>query len=286
MNQGGVLHDIPPFFFGSISMRSFLALTSVTLRGIVRDRMLRAILGVVLLLILLAPVFSVFSMRQVQELAVTITLSAISFFLLVMSLLLGSSSIWRDVERRYTSTVLTLPLSRSSYVVSKFCGIAVFIASCGALLLLVSAPVILLAVHTYPSDTPVHWLNIAVAVGVDVVKYLLVAALALFFSSFGTSFFFPFFATIAVYLAGTASQEVYEYVSGQFGGKLSQAAVVAIKGVYYILPNFSAFNLKAQAIYGLPQSLTGILLTLSYGVVYISILLSLSVWTFSRRQLP
>ena len=267
-------------------MRIVLALISVTLRGIVRDRMLRAILGTVLLLILLVPVFSAFSMRQVQELAITITLSAISFFLLVMAVLLGSSSVWRDVERRYTSSILTLPVSRSSYILSKYCGIAVFIACCGVLLGLVSAPVILLTAATYPSDTPIHWLNIAVAIGADIVKYLLVAALALFFSSLSTSFFLPFFATIAVYLAGTGSQEVFEYVSGQFGSELSPAALAAVKGVYYILPNFSAFDLKVQAIYGLSSSSGGIAFIVLYGVVYISILLSLSVWVFTRRQLP
>lgn len=267
-------------------MKIFFALISVTLRGIVRDRMLRAILGTVFLLILLVPVFSAFSMRQVQELAITVSLSAISFFLLVMAVLLGSSSIWRDVERRYTSSILTLPVSRRKYILSKYCGIAVFIACCGVLLGLVSVPVIQLSASTYPSDTPIQWLNIALAVGADIVKYLLVASLALFFSSLSTSFFLPFFATIAVYLAGTGSQEVFEYVSGQFGRELTPTSLAAIKGIYYLLPNFSAFNLKVQAIYGIPPAPEGLALTFLYGVVYISILLSLSVWVFTRRQLP
>ncbi|MDD2321496.1 MAG: ABC transporter permease subunit [Geobacteraceae bacterium] len=267
-------------------MRLFLALTSVTLRGILRDRMLRAILGTVLLLILLVPVFSMFSMRQVQELAITITLSAISFFLLVMSLLLGSSSVWRDIERRYTSSILTLPVSRRAYILGKFSGIAIFIVCCGLFLFLVSVPVIMFAASSYPSDVPVHWLNIALAIGADILKYLLVAALALLFSTISTSFFLPFFATIAVYLAGSASQEVFEYVSGQFGTELQPASVAVIKGVYYILPNFSAFNLKVPAIYGLSHSPGGLALTTLYGVIYVVILLVLAIKIFSRRQLP
>lgn len=267
-------------------MRSFLALTSVTFCGIVRDRMFRAIFGVALFLLMLVPVFSTFSMRQVQELAITIALSAISFLLLILALLLGSSSVWRDVERRYTSTVLTLPLSRCSYILGKYCGIAAFIVSCGFLLCLVSAPIILFAASSYPSDTPIHWLNISLAVCSDIIKYLLVTALAFFFSSLSTSFFLPFFVTVAVYLAGTASQEVFEYVSGQFGREISPVAVYIIKSVYYILPNFSAFNLKAQAIYGIPMPFGGTVLTFVYGLIYICILLFLSAWVFSRRQLP
>ncbi len=72
----------------------------VTVRSILRDRVLHALLGVALLLFLLVPVFSLFSMRQVQELSVTLCLSALSLVLLVLSVLLGASSIWRDIERR------------------------------------------------------------------------------------------------------------------------------------------------------------------------------------------
>jgi hypothetical protein len=55
--------------------------------------------------------------------------------------------------------------------------------------------------------------------------------------------------------------------------------------LYYILPNFHAFDLKVHAIYGVPMSPRGIALTVLYGGVYVSILLMFAVISFDRREM-
>jgi Cu-processing system permease protein len=257
----------------------------LTLKWAFRDRLFHAVLVTSLFLLLLVFVFSSFSMRQVQELSITLSLSFISFILLLLSTLMGASSVWRDIEKRYSDSALGLPLSRTSYIVAKFFGIALFIMLCAAMLWIVACFVINISSATYPSKTPIHWLTIFTAIAADVLKYILLTAVALLFSSLSTSFFLPYFATISIYLAGSASQEVYEYVSGNFGKTLSLPAMWIIKGVYYLIPNFSAFNLKVQAIYGLPLATSGLALTFLYFLIYTSFLLLISVWIFSRRQL-
>ena len=266
-------------------MTALFTYVRLTFLWALRDRLLNAVLGVALLLILMVPAFSMFSMRQVQELAVTLTLSAVSFVLLVLAVLMGSSSIWRDIERRYTASVLTLPISRHSYVLGKFIGTSLFLALTGLLLACAGAVVIVFASAKHPSEIPVHWLNIAIAISADILKYIMLTAIAMFLSSLSTSLFLPMFGAIAVFLAGSGSQEVFEYLSGQYGKTIGPSSVALIKGVYYLLPNFSAFNLKVQAIYGLPNSLSGILLTLIYFVIYTLIALFGCMTLFARRQL-
>jgi Cu-processing system permease protein len=258
----------------------------LTLKWALRDRIMHAVLGVALLMLLLVPVLSLFSMRQVQELSITLSLSAVSVILLILAVLLGSSSVWRDIERRYTSSVLTLPFSRSSYVVARFCGIALFLLACAVVLGAASLVVIALTSQRYPSELPVHWLAVLAAVGADALKYILLAAVALLFSCLSTSFFLPFFATLAMYLAGSSSQEVFEYVSGKYGKEIPELSATLIKGLYYLLPNFSAFDLKVQAIYGLPLQPSGLLYTAAYFAVYTALVLCAAVAIFSRRQLP
>jgi ABC-type transport system involved in multi-copper enzyme maturation permease subunit len=260
--------------------------TAITVRRIVRDRLLHAVLGVALLLILLVPLFSVFSMRQVQELAVTLSLAAIALTLLVLALLLGSSSVWRDVERRYTAAVLSLPISRSAYLLGRFLGIALFIVTSGVILGLVAVPVIILSAAQYPSAIPLHWATYGAAVAASILKGVLLTAVAFLFSSLSTSFYLPFFATAGLYLAGSASQEVYEFVTGKFGATMNPVSLALVKGAYYIVPNFSAFNLQTQAIYGLPLSGAGLFLAFAYFLVYTAILLSVSVRVFASRELP
>jgi len=261
-------------------------MTSGNLRLILRDRILHAVLGVALVLLLLVPTLSGFSMRQVQELAITLCLSAISLVLLVLALLLGSSAIWRDIERHYTSSILPLPVSRSSYILAKFASISLFLLLSGLVLFMTAACVIPLAASQYSSDLPIAWGIIALAIVADVLKSMLIAAVALLLSSVSTSFFLPFFGTLAIFLAGSASQEVYEYLTGQFGREISSMAYRLIQAVYFVLPNFSAFDFKVHAVYVLPIEAKDLFFPVGYATLYVCLLLGLAIWLFNRRQLP
>jgi ABC-type transport system involved in multi-copper enzyme maturation permease subunit len=205
---------------------------------------------------------------------------------LVVTLLLGASSIWRDIERRYTTSILTLPVSRAAFLLSKFISIALFLILCTLVLGLGSAVVIVLAAQSYPSDIPVHWSNIALVLAGDAFKYMLLAAFALLLSAVSTSFYLPFFGTLAIYLSGSASQEVFEYVSSEFGQGMSPFASKAVTVAYYLLPNLAAFDFQVQAVYGLAVPLEGFLLSVAYCLVYTGILLCLAVFVFGRRELP
>jgi len=234
----------------------------------------------------MVPSISSFSMRQVQELAITLSLSTISMVLLVMTLLLGSSSIWRDIERRNTASILTLPISRGSYLLAKALSIGIFIFATGVVLAFVAVILIVGAAAQYPSDLPIAWGNFAVAIGADILKYLLLGSLTILFSAISTSFYLPFFVSLAIYMAGSASQEVFEYVSGQFGQQIAPFQVAAIKGVYYLLPNFAAFDFNVQAVYALPITIEAILFPVCYAIIYGGIMLCLALWAFNRRELP
>jgi len=261
-------------------------LVKIHLRSILRDRVLYAVLGVGFAIMLAVPSLSGFSMRQVQELSITLSLSAISSVLLVVTLLLGASSIWRDIERRYTSSILTLPVSRAIFLLSKFLSIVLFLLICTLILGLCSGVVILFAASTYPSDISVHWGNIALVLIGDILKYTILAAFALLLSTVSTSFYLPFFGTLVIFFCGSASQEVFEYLSGQFGQSISPTMMKGVALVYYLIPNFSSFDFQVQAVYGLTVPFEGLFLTVVYALTYTGILLGLAVFAFERRELP
>lgn len=258
----------------------------LTMIWAVRDRLLHAVFAAALAMFLLVPVFSAFSMRQVQELSLTLVLALHGLALLVIALLLGATALWREIERRYTAAVLVLPVSRSRHLLGKFLGIACFLAACGALLGLAGVPLVHWSAAVNPSEAPVNWANYAVAIGGATGRAVVVAALALLFSTIATSFFLPIFATVAVFLAGSGSQQVYEYATGTFGKDLSPAALLSIKVLYYLLPNFAAFDLQLYAIYGLPLPAEGLLLTALYALLYLAVALLLAMRLFERRELP
>lgn len=262
-----------------------MTMIAVTLKGIFRDRVFHGIL-VAGLVFLAIPAVSTLSMRQVTELALTLSLSLVSFILLLLAIFLGGVSLWKDIERRYTHSVLSLPISRGGYLFGRFAGIALFLLGSAALLGLLAALVVLLIAAGYPPERPVVWGAVAAAIGFDALKCLLLVAFAVFFSALSTSFFLPVFGTIAVYLVGGASQQAYDYVQSP-AGQQSLAPLVRqlASGLYYLLPNFAAFDLKVNAIYALDLDLAGLLLTACYFVVYTGILLCGAAAIFTRREL-
>lgn len=266
-------------------MNAFHNFFHLSLLSLVRDRLLHVIGCISFLLFLVIPSFSMFSMRQVQELSISLSLSSISFILLLITLLAGSSSIWRDVEKRYTASVLALPISRISFVLGKFCAVAAVIACAGIVMTVFAWLAISISAARYPSTIPLNWLLFVTVVFSDVLKYMLLLAFSFLFSAVSTSFFFPFFVSIALYLAGSASQEVYEFVGGEYSRTIPVFSKYMVQGLYYILPNFGAFNLKVYAIYGLQLSPYMVLMTALYGACYTGIVLWLAAWGFSRREI-
>lgn len=256
----------------------------ITLKGIFRDRVFQGIM-VTACAFLLIPVIASLSMRQVTELSLTLSLSLISFILLLLAVFLGGTSLWKDIERRYTFSVLGLPISRQSYMIGRFGGVALFVLLAAIVLGIAAFAVVLYATTLYPSERPVIWVNMVTCILFDAFKYILLIAVAFLFSTVSTSFFLPVFGTIAMFLAGGITQQVYEFVNSPAADKLSPLLKQLAIGLYYILPNFGAFDLKVNAIYGLPLPANGLFFTVAYFVVYVGLLLSTAATIFARREM-
>lgn len=257
---------------------------NVTLKGIFRDRVFQGIFTTAILFLFI-PSISSLSMRQVTELSITLSLSLISFILLLLAVFLGSASLWRDQEKRYAYGVLGLPISRSSYVLGKFVGASLFLILSATLLAVATFIAVWYSSHSYPPLRPIVWHYLFLAIFYDLLKYILLISIAFLLSAVSTSFFLPIFGTISFFMVGSATQGVHEYLATETGKKLPEIVRVAAKGLYYILPNFSAFDLKLNAIYGIKVSVHGLLLTLIYSIIYTALVLFLGTTIFSRREI-
>lgn len=256
----------------------------ITLKGIFRDRVFQSIMFTACAFLLI-PVIATLSMRQVTELSLTLSLSLISFILLLLAVFLGGTSLWKDIERRYTYSVLGLPLSRQRYLLGRFGGTALFVLLAAAVLGAAAFAVVLYTSAIYPPDRPVVWSTMALCILFDALKYILLIAVAFLLSTVSTSFFLPVFGTIATFLAGGVTQQVYEYVNSPASKTLSPFVKQLATGLYYIIPNFGAFDLKVNSIYSLPLPANGLFLTVAYFVVYVGLLLSVAAAIFARREM-
>jgi len=212
-------------------------------------------------------------------------LAAISAFGLLIAIFIGIGLVWKEVERRSVYSLLTKPVGRHEFILGKYAGLA--------LTLIVNVTVMTLAWYAVLAYMDVQatekirssWAapatdpRMLIAVTLIVIELLLVTAIALFFSTFSS----PFLS--AALTAGL-------WVVGHFNADLrnfeavveSQSAAYLARGLYYVLPNFAAFDVKAQVVHALPVFPAYVLTTAAYGAVYIAMLLTGAVIIFSRRD--
>ena len=108
-----------------------------TFRESVRDRLITVVLVFGALLVassaLLAPLTLGEQGRVVRDLG----LSAITLFSMILIVTAGTGLVFREIERKTIHTILTLPVSRTSFIVGKFFGLCgtvlVALAMLGAL---------------------------------------------------------------------------------------------------------------------------------------------------------
>jgi len=253
-----------------------------TVKSILLDRVFVGLLFTMVTFFFI-PFLSYFSMRQVQEVSITISITSTSFILLLISIFGGTITMWRDIERKYTFTVLSLPISRTEYLIKRFLGTTFVIFIIFALSLVLSLIAIYISSQLYKSELPILWGNIIFAFYGIFLKYLLVLALTFLFSSFSTSFFTPIFLTITFYLIGNSLQGVYDYVMKEHD-KLSASLTNIVKAAYYIFPNLSFFDYTPYASYSLPLPQNAVIILTGYFLIYFLIIMVLSVIIINKRD--
>ncbi|HVO85334.1 MAG TPA: ABC transporter permease subunit [Syntrophobacteria bacterium] len=265
--------------------RQFLAFVTVAIKGGIRDRVLAAMLVVGLLLLLSTPVVAVFSMRQVLALATSYSLSIISLTGLLLTLFLAMGMLARDLEQRSVFTVCSLPISRSVYLLGKFLGLAILILFAVAILGCFSGGALLLLDRLFPPERPFAWDAFLVGLWFQYWVLLLVAAITVLFSTVATSTFLPLALSVGIYFASYSTEAVRYFVQSA-AGQERLGPIVRILGsaAYWILPNFSAFDLKTDIVYSVDINAQTLLLTQVYGIAYLGVLLLLATVAFSRRE--
>jgi len=271
--------------FYRMKKEQLIAFMVVALKGGIRDRVLAAIMVVGLFLLLTTPVVAVFSMRQVLALATSYSLSTIGLMGLLLTLYLAMGLLARDLEQGQIHTVCCLPISRSIYLLGKFLGLAILILMAVAILGFFSAAALFLLERIYPPEKAFVWTAFFTGLWFQYWVFLILGAITLLFSTVATSNFLPLALSVGIYFGSYSTEAVRYFVqSGAGKERLDPAMRVIGQAVYWILPDFSAFDLKSQIVYGLALNAKALLLTQLYGLAYLGVLLVMATWAFSRRE--
>ncbi len=246
-----------------------------TFREAVRDRVLYNLIAFALLLSGAAILVGQISIEIERLVVVNLGLTAVSLFGVVIAILIGIGLVSKEIEKRTLYTVLSRPVRRWEFVVGKFFGLTgtlvvnTFFMALGVFLAM------LFVAHRFAGMD--KW--VLVALYFIVLQFLIVCALALFFSSFSTPLMSAVFS-FAVFVIGSLSEDLrgFARITPGLGGWVATA-------VAYVIPNFSALNVISSVAHGdgVPGRL--ILYNTIYAALYSAMAISGAVLVFQRRNL-
>jgi len=205
-------------------------------------------------------------------------LAAIATFGLLIAVFIGIGLVWKEVERRSIYALLSKPVRRHEFVLGKYAGLALTLLVNVAIMTVAFYAVLAYLSTQFPTSQAIDP-RMLLAIGLIFLELLLVTAIALFFSTFSGPFLSAAL-TFGLWVIGHFNAELRNFESVVE----SKAAAYLARGLYYVLPNFAAFDVKAQAVQGLPIPWSYMAVTTAYGATYIALLLTGAVVVFSRRD--
>ena len=258
------------------SLSQTRAIVLNTFREAVRDRVLYNLIAFALILIASALLFGEISIGIQKTILINVGLSSISIFGLLISIFLGIGLVYKEMEKRSLYALLSKPIRRHQFIVGKFLGLNFTLLVNTAFMSAGLWAALYYLTRQFEPQDQFLW----VAIYFILLSLSLVTALCLFFSCFATPVLSAIF-TFLVYIIGNFSADIRTF------GELTQNNL--LKGLsaflYYLLPNFSDFNIAAWVSHGKAVAPRLILLNTLYALIYGGILVAASALIFSRKDL-
>ena len=262
-----------------------LAIAVNVFRESVRDKVLYNLVLFAILLIGASYILGQLTAGQDVKIIKDLGLAATSMFGLFIAVFIGIGLVSKEVERRSIYSLLAKPIHRYQLVLGKYAGLTLTLAVNVAIM---AAALYLVLVYTawgVSADVQRAWdapaLDPALleAIGLILVELMVITAIALFFSTFSTPILSAAF-TFGLFVVGHFSADLRNF------DQVVDSAVAArlARALYWILPNLAQFDVKSQVVHGEKVPLGYLLFTGGYAMLYIGMLLSISMYVFSRRD--
>ena len=243
-----------------------------TFREAIRDRVLAGVVVAGLVLMLLTQILAPLALGEGRRLTVDLGLSGISMLGLVVILMVGTSLVGKEIERRTIFNLLSRPIARPLYLIGKWVGLS------GALWVMVgvlaTALWLLLCSRGFGADGPAMF-TAAYLAGLELT---VVAAVAVLFSALSTP------ALSALYTLGLYCVGQWSYDLRSFAHQFPAGLGTAIGFAADLVPNLPLFNARALAAAGQPAPALHVGLATLYAIVYCAAMLSLAAAAFESRD--
>lgn len=243
-----------------------------TFREATRDRVLVGMLIAGGLVLLASYGLGPLAMGEGRRLTVDLGLSGISLLGLLTLVLVGSSLVAKEIERRTIYNLLSRPISRSAYLVGKWAGMTAALWLVAAVLGSALWGLLLLRGLDPPAAALLQ------AVYLTGLELMLVTALAVLFSALSTP------VLSALYLIGFYVAGQWSYDLRAFAGRFPAGISPVLESAANLLPNLPLFNMRSLAADGGLTSAYHLVIASAYAIVYCACALGLAAAAFESKD--
>jgi ABC-type transport system involved in multi-copper enzyme maturation permease subunit len=250
-----------------------------TFREAIRRKVLYGVLGVVIAANLMAIVLGAMSLNEETRIARDVGLAGVSLFGSLTAIVLGVSLLYAEIEKRTIQVILAKPIERHEFVLGKYLGMAVTLTLLVAAFALALAGVLDLTGTAFDA-------NVAKAVALGWMEVMVVAAIAIFFSSFSTPFLSGLF-TFAIFVIGRSTADL-RYAADHAKSDVLRAIG---RAALYVTPDLHLYAISGGEVDGKHVSVNSDFVGWGYvghaglyGLALIGILLVLAMLVFRRRD--
>jgi Cu-processing system permease protein len=218
-------------------MKNIFVISQNTLQELVRNRVLYMFLFFAVFLLLLMLALGQLSFTEQFRLSISLGLACIHMCLVALTIFIGGSIVYKEIDRLTILTVLVRPLSRPQFLIGKYLGFLQLMLgfNLGFYCLYVMS---LLFMGFSFSFTDIFLVFIGFAL-----ETMILLAVTLFFSTFSASFLTIVF-TICFFIIGHWS----ETLSQMMMSSMNKEYLIFAKFIHKVLPNLELFNWRLQPV--------------------------------------
>ncbi|MFB3896853.1 MAG: ABC transporter permease [bacterium] len=286
-----------------------------TFREAIRNKILYILLVFAILLILFSVILAILSIGQEQKIIKDVGLSAILFFGVLISIMVGIGLIYNELDKRTIYVIVSKPIHRYEFVLGKFFGLLLTLA---VNVVMMSVVFFLLVLFRQPVttliDQVIFWLGrvtnqqmwdiiksalatfsqginnlpellpLMKAIAFTFLELTIITAIAVMFSSFSTPILSAVF-TFILFIVGHLTQDLLLLAQNlaKKGTAISLLISYFAQIFAYILPDFEVLNIRNHVVSNIPVTWS---LTQSavYAICYTSCVLIIAMVAFERRN--
>ena len=253
-------------------MKKILVIAKNTFKETIRDRILYGIVIFSVIFLASTTILGSLSLGEDMHTIRNFGLAGIYLFGLIVTVFLGASLVYKEVDKKTIYFVLSKPVESFHVILGKFLGLLVSIAVTILVMALVYLGVLAI------SGGGFDYLAI-LAILMQICEIAVLISILILLSIFSAPLAATIYTILIIYIGHLLSLFL------EYARKSDGLTRIVLKMGYYLLPNLEKFNIRNLVVHNIRPSWEEAILSIGYASLYSALALYVAVALFKKKEL-